>query len=133
MPSHWRRGRARKPGFPPQGWIIDRARKGERADQSRQRGDGALAPTRFRSLEKSRDPQGEQLLCQRQRPLCIGCGSKAVVDANVAAFRPSESFEPLTERRNTQLHFGMVFGQACEHNDTTRAPRAAMQPRRRAA
>jgi hypothetical protein len=49
--------------------------------------------------------------------------SKTVVDANVAALRPSESFEPLTERRNTQLHFAMIFGQACEHNDMTYAIR----------
>src|SRR5215469_10088373 len=48
--------------------------------------------------------------------LCTG-RSKASVDADIAAFRPSTLFQPLPECREASLGFRMVLGERYEHAD----------------
>ena len=82
--------------------------------------------------------QGDQLL--REHLNLIGAaGRKAIVDADIAALRPSEPFEPLPESREPRLRFRIVLGEgpsarrcAASARPAARAPRAAT-PRRRAA
>ena len=48
--------------------------------------------------------QGDQLFRERRQPICVA-GRKASVDADIAAFRPSELVEPLPECREPRLSF----------------------------
>jgi len=48
----------------------------------------------------------------------IGAGRReAIVDADIAAFRPAEVLEPLPECREASLGLGVVLGVADEHPD----------------
>ncbi len=74
----------------------------------------------------------------RERLILIRpAGRKAIVDADIAALRPSEPFEPLPECREACLHFRIVLGIGHQHADAPhplgllRARRE--RPRRRAA
>jgi hypothetical protein len=63
--------------------------------------------------------QGDQLF-RTQLHLSAG-GCKAVIDADVAAFRPSEAFEPLPESGKPCFPVRIVFGQPHQHTDASHA------------
>src|SRR5947208_1968523 len=54
---------------------------------------------------------------------------KAIVDADIAALRPSKPFEPMPERREARLVFRIVLGERHEHADPPHAV-ALLRPRR---
>ena len=64
--------------------------------------------------------QGDQLFRERLKLICPA-GRKARVDADIAALRPSEPFEPLPECREARLHFRIVLGEAHQHADAPHA------------
>ena len=59
--------------------------------------------------------QGDQLFREHLRLSAGRC--KAVVDADIVAFRPSTLFKPLPEAREAGLCFGIVLGEAHQRAD----------------
>src|SRR5262249_5370177 len=79
--------------------------------------------------------EGEQLF---REYFCPSAGRReAIIDADIAALRPSEPFEPLPESRKTRFGVRIVLGQGHQHTDPLHAlgPLRARRerPRRRAA
>jgi hypothetical protein len=60
--------------------------------------------------------QGDQLFRAHLKLIDIA-DRKASVDADIAALRPSELFEPLTECCEARLHIRMLLGQTSQHAD----------------
>jgi hypothetical protein len=82
----------------------------DRAGLPLQRGDD-----RCRHSEDHIGLQGDQLLRQHLRASSGRC--KAIVDANIAALRPSKFFEPLLESRKPHFRVWIAIGQAHQHTD----------------
>src|SRR5439155_24781668 len=72
--------------------------------------------------------QGDQLFREYLRPFRAGL-RKAIVDADIAALRPSKPFEPLPERREARLAFRIVLGEGQQHADAPH-PIGLLRPRR---
>jgi hypothetical protein len=44
-------------------------------------------------------------------------GRKAILDAHISTFRPSEFLKSLPESREAPLHLGIILGEANQHTD----------------
>jgi hypothetical protein len=54
----------------------------------------------------------DQLIRERLRLICAAGGRKAIVDLEIAAFRPPTLLEPLPKSPEPRLCFRIVLGEA---------------------
>src|SRR6266511_3195908 len=76
--------------------------------------------TYARECEDRVGSQRNQLPCERLRPLGARRGVP-IIDADIIALGPSESFESLAESRKARLHFRIAFRAAHQYADPPHA------------